>query len=276
MIRAFRSEWVKLLRVGQVLGSWGTMVGFAVLFGILFFTFATLGAPEASPSDQQGGGPPSVATSVFEGPEGWAFTFEVTGGLLGIIALVVAAANLATEYTAGTLKVLLVREPRRMVLLAGKVAGVGSFVAAGIAFALAASVVTSIAMAAVEGIDSSAWWTIDGVAALLDSFVHVTLASWVWVLFGTMLAALFRSGFAAVGVGIGYPLVVESILQVVLPKVAQWMPGSVLGTFMAGDAAEALGEVGGIGYVEAAVLSLAYGLSFLVVTFVLVQRRDVT
>lgn len=276
MMRAFRSEWSKLRRVGQVLGSWGPMVGFAVLFGILFFTFATLGAEQAPPRDPQGGGPPSVASSLFESADGWAFTFQVTGGLLGIVALVVAASNMATEYTAGTLKMLFVREPRRGLLLAGKVLAVASFVAVGIALALLASVVTSIVMAGVEGIDRSAWWTVDGVVALGDSFLHVTLVAWVWMLFGTMLAILFRTGFAAVGIGIGYPLVVESILQIVLPDVAQWMPGGVLGTFMAGDMAAALGEPTGIPYVQSAVLAFAYAVAFLAVSLALVLRRDVT
>jgi ABC-type transport system involved in multi-copper enzyme maturation permease subunit len=275
MMRAFRSEWAKFLRRGQVLGSWGVMVGFAVLFTVLFFSFADANAPPVT-GQGQGGGPPAINTSVFEEADGWAFGFQVSGGLLGIIVLVVSAANLATEYTAGTLKTLLVREPRRMVLVTGKAVAVASFVAAGITLALVASVGASVAMAAVKGIETSAWWTMEGVVALLKSYVHVTLACWVWQLMGMMLAAVFRSGFAAIGIGIGYPLVVESILQLVLPDVAQWMPGSVLGAFMAGNTASALGDAAGIAYAQAAALSLAYAVAFLAVTLVLVLRRDVT
>lgn len=275
MIRAFRSEWVKFRRLGQLLGSWGTMVGFAIILTSILVLNAS-DVEETQPT-QPGDAGPVIPISLLEAPRGLVFTFEAVGQLLGIIGLVVAAANLATEYTAGTLKVLLVREPRRGVLLAGKMAAVASFVTLGIALTLLVSVGLSALLASARGIATDAWWTQDGMAALGRAFANVTLAAWVWGLMGTMLAALFRSGFPAIGIGIGYPLVVEGLLGLAIPEVVKWMPGAALGAFTAGETADALsGGRDALGYEAAAVLIAAYAAVFLVMSIVLVVRRDVS
>jgi hypothetical protein len=274
MRRAFRSEWVKFLRPGQLLGSWGTMAGFAVILTAIL----VLNASDAIEEPQQaapGDAGPIIPVALLEAPGGGVFTFQAVGQLLGIVALVIAAANLATEYTAGTLKVLLVREPRRAALLAGKMAAVASFVTVGVVLTFLVSFGLSFLLASARGIATDAWWTQDGLEAVARSLANVTLASWVWGFMGTMLAALFRSGFPAIGVGIGYPLVVEGLLALALPDVVKWMPGAALGAFTAGDAADALGSPPGLDYPVAAVLVAAYAAVFLAVPTVLLLRRDV-
>jgi hypothetical protein len=275
MRRAFRSEWVKFLRPGQLLGSWGTMAGFAVVLTSILVLNASDAVQEPRQPQPGDRGGPVIPVSLLEAPAGIVFTFQAAGQLLGIIALVIAAANLATEYTAGTLKVLLVRAPRRGFLAAGKIAAVASFVAVGVALTLAVSVALSVALAGARGIDTGAWWTMDGLAAVGKAFANITLASWAWGLMGTMLAALFRSGFPAIGVGIAYPLVVEGLLGLALPDVVKWMPGAALGAFTAGDAASALGSPPGLDYATAAALVAAYSAVFLAVPVALIVRRDV-
>ncbi|MEA3137414.1 MAG: type transport system permease protein [Thermoplasmata archaeon] len=271
MIRAYRSEWAKLLRPGQVLGSWGTMVGFGVLLALLLLT----NAKDIAQAEDPGQGPPSIPLSTIEASGGAAFAFQATGQLLGIIALVIAAANVATEYTAGTLKVLLVREPRRPVLFAGKLAALWSFVLTGITLTLAATLLVSVVVASVRGIDMGAWWSADGWSAVGQAWLNVTAGAFVWALMGAMLAVLFRSGFPAIGIGIAYPLVVEGLLGIVLPDVVKWMPGSVLGRLAAGNATGAFGDAAGITYGQAAVLSVAYATVFAAVSVILLMRRDV-
>lgn len=274
MIGAFRSEWVKFLRPGQLLGSWGTMVGFAVLLTAILVLNASRDVEETQPT-QPGDAGPIIPVALLETPGGLVFTFQAVGQLLGIIALVVAASNLATEYTAGTLKMLLVRKPRRGVLIAGKVVGVASFVTVGITLTLLVSAALSAALASTRGIDTTPWWTTEGLRQAAKAYANVTLSAWVWGLMGTMLAALFRSGFPAIGIGIAYPLVVEGLLRLALPNVVKWMPGAALGALTASDAATALGTPPGLGYPVAAVLVAAYATVFLVVSILLVLRRDV-
>ncbi|MFA5943863.1 MAG: ABC transporter permease subunit [Candidatus Thermoplasmatota archaeon] len=294
MIRAFRAEWVKLLRLGQILGSWGTMVGFGLLLTILLIANAGTPAPappectaevpdeaacaraiaEANQQSQQNG--PTIAVDLIEDTDGGIFAFQATGQLLGIIALVIAAANVATEYTSGTLKALLVREPRRTVLLVGKVGALWSFILVGITLTLAVTVLTSFLVAAGRGIDTTAWWTGDGWSALGQAYVNVVAGAFVWSLMGTMLAILFRSGFPAIGIGIAYPLVVEGLLGLVMEDVVKWMPGSVLATVAAGDTQQAFGGSSGLSYETALLLALAYAAVFAAVSMGLLHRRDVS
>lgn len=273
MMRAYRSEWAKLLRPGQIAGSWGTMVGFAVLLSILLLANAQE-IDEVEPTTQ---GPPTIPIALMEQADGAVFAFQANGQLLGIIALVIAAANVATEYTAGTLKALLVREPRRPILFAGKMAALWSFLLVGITMTLVASVLAAVAVAGARGIDMSAWWTGDGWSAMGQAYLNVTAGAFVWALMGAMLAVVFRSGFPAIGVGIAYPLVVEGLLALVLEDVVKWMPGTVLGRLAAGDAASAFGQAGAqLDYGTAVLLTLAYAVVFATVSVVLLARRDVT
>lgn len=294
MIHAFRSEWAKLLRRGQVLGAWGVMAGLGLLLTVLLL--ANAGTPPPPPAEcttlpvneaacaqaiadaqeesQQSG--PTIDVALLEGADGWVFAFSATGQLLGIIALVVAAGNLATEYTSGTLKTLLVREPRRTVLLGGKILAVWVFIIAGIAITLVLTVLASMAMAAGRGIAMEAWFTADGAAELAKAWLNVTLAAMMWSLLGTMLAMVFRSGPPAIGIGIAYPLLVEGLLGLVLPDLVKWMPGSVLAAVAAGNAEPAFGETDGLGYGPALVLSVVYAIVFLVVSLSLLKRRDVS
>lgn len=272
MIRAFRAEWVKFLRLGQLLGSWGPMVGFGVLLAVLLVS----NVQDVTEVTQEPGESPTIPVALVEAEDGGVFAFQASGQLLGIIALVIAAANVATEYTSGTLKVLLVREPRRAVLLTGKVAALWTFVLAGVAMTLLASVVASASVAAARGIDMSAWWTSDGMSALAQSWANVSAATLVWALLGVMLAIVFRSGFAAIGLGIAYPLIVEGLLELVLPDVTKWMPGSVLARLAEGaEIPAAFGTDETLGYGVAALLALAYAAAFAFVSLALLQRRDV-
>ncbi len=273
MIRAFRSEWSKFLRPGQLLGSWGTMAGFGLLLAVLLISNASDDVTEAQ---QQPGQGPTLPVSLLEAADGGSFSFQATGQLLGIIALVIAAANVATEYTSGTLKVLLVREPRRTVLMTGKVTALWTFILVGITLTLLLSFLASVLVAAAKGIDMQAWWSADGWSALFEAYGNVVATSFVWALLGVMLAVLFRSGFPAIGVGIAYPLVVEGLLGLVLPDVVKWMPGSVLATVASGDASAAFGEPQGIGYGAALTLAAVYAAVFAAVSLTLIARRDVS
>ena len=272
MIRAYRSEWAKLTRRGQVLGSWGTMVGFGLLLAVLLLA----NAQAVEQAEQTPQGPPVIPIALLELPSGGVFSFQSSGQLLGIIALVIAAANVATEYTSGTLKVLLVREPRRPVLFVGKTTALWSFILVGITLTLLASVLASVAVASARGIGTSQWWSGEGWSALGKAYLNVTASAFVWALMGTMLAVLFRSGFPAIGIGIAYPLVVESLLALVLPDVVKWMPGAVLGRLAQGDVVQAFSTQATIGYGAAALLALAYATVFAAVSMAALVRRDVT
>ena len=87
-----------------------------------------------------------ISRQTLELAHGVSIGFSSAAGLLGLVALCVFAAQTAQEYTYGTLRNLLVRQPRRLTLLFGKFVAMKSFalitvlvsalVAVGLAFAL--------------------------------------------------------------------------------------------------------------------------------------------
>src|SRR5438067_12619359 len=119
MLRALRSEWYKLWRRGMVIGIIGSMAAIAILAVVLVFANAHAPAPP-SPAGGPGGGPRErgLPTTDDLAKNGFTSVFQFAAGLLGVISLVLFAQAIGSEYRDGTLKVLLSREPRRLVLLA--------------------------------------------------------------------------------------------------------------------------------------------------------------
>lgn len=271
MMHVVRSEWRKLMRRGQIWGSWGTMAGFGLLLAILLVATA-----QGTQVEQQVGGSPTVPTAFIEASDGHVFAFQSSGQLLGVVALVIAAANLATEYTSGTLRVLLVREPRRFLLLAGKAVALWGFVLVGVLLTLATSVAATAAIAFARGLDVGAWSTATALVRLAEAFAGVGGTTLVWTALGLMLAAIFRAGFPAIGVGIGVPLIVEGLLVLVMPDVVQWLPGTILAQLAEGSTTQSLNAAAPTLSQETAIaLAVAYGIVFASVAALLMQRRDV-
>ena len=117
---AFTSEWTKLRRRTLLLSTFIGLAAAASLFVILLFSQA--------PATGDGGGLPSLQQ--LARPNGLIVGVTRATMLLGIVAFGIAAAQTASEYSLGTLRQLLVRQPRRVTLLAGKMLGVVTLPAA--------------------------------------------------------------------------------------------------------------------------------------------------
>ncbi len=272
MMRVVRAEWRKLMRPGQLWGSWGTMAGFGALLALLLVATAQ----EGTQVEQQVGGSPTIPIALLEASDGLVFAFQASGQLLGIVALVVAASNLATEYTSGTLRILFVRKPRRLVVLAGKALALWAFVAVGVLLTLVASALASASIALGRGLDVSSWATADSLAQAASALAGITGTAMVWTMLGLFLATVFRAGFPAIGIGIGFPLVVEGLLVLVLPDLVQWLPGTVLAQLAEGSTTQSLSVPGpALGEGTAIALAVAYGLAFAAASAIILQRRDV-
>ena len=85
-----------------------------------------------------------------------------------------------------------------------------------LAATITAMVVVVIArpLARLEGIQVEAWKT-DFLWHLLNGYFDFTVSVLVWGLIGLMLAVLTRSSALAIGSGIGFLLVVESLITIV-------------------------------------------------------------
>jgi ABC-type transport system involved in multi-copper enzyme maturation permease subunit len=195
----------------------------------------------------------------------------VQGGLtlLGVVAIAIAASSMAGEYANGTLRNLLVREPRRARLLWGRSVAVCLFVAMGAVLGVVSGATTSVLVASARGLDVAPWLSSGGLVALAEGAGGTALALVGYALIGIVLGMLLRSPVPAVGVGVAYALPFETILYGAAPGVARWLPGQLLGAIAEGGTAE-------VSLAAALVLGGLYAAVAMGATLAAFARRDVT
>ena len=251
MTRSFLSEWVKLKRLAIIGGSAAAMSAFVMLANFGLFRAAKFGR------NRPGGGQVGRVVGLqLASTTGAVRGLIGTTTLLGIVALVVFASNVGGEYRLGTLRFLLVGEPRRVRLLAGKLTALATLIAGCVAFALVVSVLSSLWFSSLFDVSRSKWFTGAGLQAMFSTYINVVIACVAWGLLGAVLALVLRASAAAIGIGIGYLLVGEAILAraIVGPLFdvkAAWFPGEVLRAFAAGGNASS-------SYVRAALIAAIY------------------
>ena len=140
VIRIFFAEWRKLRRPTLLLGTLGAVSFFSVLVSSVLFLM--IDSPQGN-----GDRGVQITREMLSLSSGATQSFSSIGGLLGIIALCVFAAQPAQEYSLGTLRNLLVRQPGRIRILVGKLASMKTFamvmtlvsaiISIGVSFALA-------------------------------------------------------------------------------------------------------------------------------------------
>jgi ABC-2 type transport system permease protein len=262
MIRSFRSEWIKLRRPGMILGGAGTIVGFAILTVALTLTTAS-----AAPTDEGGPGG-GVTLEQLAATDGLAAILATAATFIGVVALSVFAISIASEYSQGTLRNLLVRQPRRVRLLAGKLLALASFTTIAVLVAGVAAVTVALLVAPAQDISTSAWFSSAGWTALGAGLGNLLLATLGWGLLGTVLALVLRAPAAAVGVGLAYALPGELLVTAAWADGARWLPGQLLDTL-------AQGGTSAVTYGWAGLLLALYAVVAVVAATTLFTRRDV-
>ena len=266
MMRAFMSEWTKLMRMPILVGMGAAMVGFAVLFTALFVANAD---SETAPEQQPGqGGPGFPSLESWAEAEGLRRGFEISAQFMGLVALVFFAGQWAAEYGTGALRILLIQEPRRLHLLAGKLSGMGVFVLILLLVAFAAQALVAGSIATFRGLSLSEWATAGATWEALLSVMRTWVATLVWGLLGTALAILFRSSPPAIGIGIAYVILAEPIIVLLVEVVRGWLPGQAMAAFAAG------GDVS-MSMAKASILLVLYAAAFASAAGILFSRRDV-
>jgi ABC-2 type transport system permease protein len=223
---AFRSEWVKLKRPNLLFGSYVGLALAASLFALLLFTQA--------PATGNGGGLPNLAQ--LAQPNGLIHGVNRAAVLLGIVAFGIAATQIASEYSLGTLRQLLVRQPRRPILLAGKFLAVVTFMLGAVLFSSIVATVAAFVMAHVRHVPTSAWTSSVGISDLTRALGDLLLATVGFTTLGLFVGLLFRSSVVAVIVGFAYLLPVEAVVVRIAPHAATWLPGQLLQAVAAGGA----------------------------------------
>ena len=189
--------------------------------------------------------------------------------ILGVIAFAIAASQMAMEYGQGTLRNLLVRQPRRIVFLAGKFLAVSTFMIGAVAIATIGAIVVAFAMAHMRGVPTHQWTMLSGLRAMSTGFLDVSIATVGFALLGLTLGIVMRSSVAAVAIGVAYLLPVEQILASTVRGTAGYLPGQLLSSV-------AQGGTETITYAHSLVGSALYLAVAAVLGANLFTRRDVT
>ena len=260
MIRTFKAELLKLRRRRVVIAVTVSASAFAAIASIAVFLSAT----DAGPRSQRGATVESLAQA-----GGATEAFSIGASFAGILVLVLFIANFAGELSHGTFRTLLIRQPRRVGLLAGKMAALLAFAAAVLLLAGILTVVASTAMAATQDVSTASWFGIDGLGEAGRDYATALLGVAAWASLGTALAIFVRSIPVALGVGIAWSGPFEHILQDAWTSAGQWFPGLLLETLAAGGRTE-------VSSTRALTLVAVYVAAALSAAAIVFARRDIT
>ena len=255
MNRVFSSEWFKIARLATLLGWMAPVILFAFMGTMFNFMDAATGAGEG--------------LEQLAAPDGWIIGIHSASSFIGLIALAIFATNIARDYEKGTIRILLVAEPRRFRLFIGKLLALSSLVVVITASASVVTMLVSLVLAPGENIPVDAWLSWQGLRGLLIGFANISLATIIWGLIGGVLAVTTRSAAISISAGVGFLLIFELLIGQFVESVGTKLPATVLGALASGGTFI-------VEYPTALILSLAYGAASIIVATLIFTRRDVT
>ena len=264
MLRALRSELVRMRRLGMLIGWFGLMAVFAVMANTIMFSVVGDGV-ELPP------GAPGVAfptAAELASADGLMAGMPAASTMFGIVTLSFWAIAVATDYSTGLIRLLVAAMPKRWPLLVGKVAALALLTAVATTVATVVTVGIAPAGAQAAGIDTSAW--ADAAAStILSTWASTYLALLVWGVIGLAIAYLTRSSAIAISVGAGYVLVVESMISRLFDTTPDWLlSGTLTAVAQGGNATVSQGTA-----LSWAGMYVALGLG---AAATVLLRRDVT
>lgn len=264
MIAVVRSELVRLRRPGVLLGWAGLTALFAALINVVMFQVVEEGTAPAT--DGPGVSFPSL--DVLLSSSGIASGLSAASSFFGVVALAFWAIATASDYSSGLVRVLAAAEPRRWRLVAGKWLALAVMTAGATLVALLVNLVVAPAAASAAGYEPTAWGQ-DLLPTLLSATVNLYLSLLVWGTIGMALAVVTRSSGIAIGVGVGYVLLLEAVITAAAEDLAEWLPGTTIRALAEGGTAT-------LAYGGALGLGLAYVAVAAVAALVVFRRRDIT
>jgi ABC-2 type transport system permease protein len=262
MTRSFRAELLKLRR---------RRIAAAAALGALAFALITTVAVVLSAEPAGGGAPPGRGAPTLEslgGAGGLAESFSTGVSFLGILVLVLFVANFGGEFSQGTFRTLLMRQPHRIGLLAGKMAALLLFAGAVLALAEVLSIAASLALAPGQDVATSSWLTLDGAGEAASAYAGALLGVSAWATLGATLAVLLRSVPLALGIGVAWSGPIEHLVSDIWTGAAQWFPGLLLESW-------AVGGTDDVSAAHAALVLSLYVCAAAAVAALTFRRRDV-
>ena len=264
MIRSIRAELVKLTRPRFV----AIALGVTTLFAIVMTIVGVLLAEPATP-----GGPPGdvrlLSTEALADAGGGTAVFAQTAGFGAVFLLAVFIATVAGELTRGTFRTMLLQQPARGRVLAGKLAAIIGFTAVLALVAAAIGWVTARIIAPGQGINVDRWTSMDALGAGLEDYGRLVVFIAGWAAIATVIGVLARSVPIGVGIGLVWAGPIENVIGDGWTPGQQFFPGLVLRALINPASAE-------ISTTRAMVTLGVYAAIAATISAIALKRRDVT
>lgn len=274
MIGSIRAEWLKLWRRPA---TWVLGVSFCSAILSVGYILVWLSAfiVEQTPPSGDLPNPAQLAEEIraeLVPAQFLGASLGLFGSLGGAIAIILGALALGSEYGWGTLKTIFTQGPGRLAILGGKVIALAGVLLVFTAGALVAGLVGSLLIAAIEG----APLALPNPARILAALGAGWLILATRAALGLALAALLRGTSLAVGLGLVYVLIIESVLGgiTIFVDTLQALERVFIGT-NSNALATAFIASGRIPAIQAALVLVLYTAVFIAITGALLQRRDV-
>jgi hypothetical protein len=194
--------------------------------------------------------------------------FSIAAGVLRLLVFVLFMTSITTEYGLGIVRVMLIRQPARSRLLAGKLLALICCVAAALVLTEVLSNGAAVALAHARRISTVAWFTDSGLRHAATDHANALITATCYGLTGAAIGVLVRSTPLALGLGIAWLGPVEHIVRLSWGNAVKWLPGLLFNAVATGSTASS--------YQRTLLLSVAFSLlalSFGVASFL---RRDVS
>ena len=262
MLRSFYAESRKLRRPTLALSTLLTVAAFSVLFTSIVFLRLKSGEPNTKMGE-------IITAQELSQSIGLVYGFKLVAFFLGITALCIFASQTAQEYTFGTLRNLLVRQPVRIKILIGKFFAMSLFAAVMVASTAILTIATSFALAARGEVKTDQWLSGEAIQLLGETYGNVLLSTICFGALGMILGLLFRSPITAISIGVLWSLILESILAAAIRSTTKWLPAQNMGNIAEGGSST-------LSYTHSIILSLAFLGVGLAIVSLLFKRRDVS
>jgi ABC-2 type transport system permease protein len=261
MRNAVRAELATLVRRRVLVATGAATTAFAVVT-----VLATFLSAEAT------GGPPQGRAATLETlaePGGGTEAFSLGVSFVGLFVLVAFVTRVAGEFSHGTLRTLLMKEPRRSRLVLGKMVALVAFMAAVLLVAEALTFLASVLIAPGQDVDTADWYSLDGLGAAAGDYAAALAGMSAWALYGMTLALLLRSVAIAVGIGVAWAGPLEHLTAESWQAADRWLPSLQLETLAAGGTSD-------LPYQRALLLTAIYVAVAVAVGLLALNRRDIS
>ena len=261
MFHVMRAELRKLRRPTLLISTILVVAALTALFTSIVFLRANSGDGNGRKGD-------IISPEFLSTAGGLVYGFKIVSFFLGITALCIFASQTAQEYTLGTLRNLLVRQPSRMKILLGKYFSMAIFAVALVLIDAIVAIAISYLLAPHAKVTTTAWFTSSALSLLGRTFSNVLLTTLAFGTFGMILGLLFRSPISAIATGVIWSLILETILGGVLSSTQKWLPGQNFDNIAQGGSDT-------VSYRWSLGISAVYLLVGIVIVSMLFKRRDV-